>query len=288
MSSQTRNVLAAAAPGAGRGFTLGPMQEGAPCCEPLPAIEVAGVSIAYGGKPALSEVTLDLYRGCITALIGPSGCGKSSFLWSLNRLTDLIPDCRVTGDVVVGGESIYRRGCDVRALRRRVGMVFQRPNPFPMSVRRNLDMPMREHGIGNRTERADRVEKALRDVGLWSEVGDRLDSSALALSGGQQQRLCIARALVLEPEVLLLDEPCSALDPMSSAVVEDLVRALAGAYTIVIVTHNLAQARRVANYAGFFWMRERSGTLIEFGRCRQIFDAPRHELTTAYVRGAQG
>jgi phosphate transport system ATP-binding protein len=167
-------------------------------------------------------------------------------------------------------------------------MIFQRPNPFPLSIWRNLELPLKEHGVRDQQQRDQKIEKALKDVGLWDEVSDRLGTSALSLSGGQQQRLCIARALVLEPEILLMDEPCSALDPISSALVEELILRLRGQYTVVIVTHNLAQAQRVANYAGFFWMSERVGKLIEFGSCRHLFESPTHELTAAYVSGAQG
>ncbi|MDT8281895.1 MAG: phosphate ABC transporter ATP-binding protein [Gammaproteobacteria bacterium] len=269
-------------------YTLGPLQPGPPCCEPEPAIRVRNLSLYYSGQPALDNVTLDIYRGCITALIGPSGCGKTSFLSSLNRLTDLIANCTVTGDIEIEGEAIHSVSTDVQALRRRVGMIFQKPNPFPLSIRRNIQMPLREHGVKKPTQLETRMETALSDVGLWAEVKDRLDSPALALSGGQQQRLCIARALALQPEILLMDEPCSALDPLSSAVVEDLIQSLRGRYTVVIVTHNLAQARRIANYAGFFWAKERTGKLVEFGRCQQIFECPAHELTAAYVNGTRG
>ena len=173
-------------------------------------------------------------------------------------------------------------------LRRRIGMIFQRPNPFPLSIRRNLDMPLQEHGFKNKADRERRIEQALRDVGLWHEVSDRLDAPALGLSGGQQQRLCIARALVLEPEILLMDEPCSALDPISSGVVEDLIARLGGRYTVIIVTHNLAQARRIANYTAFFWMQDQIGQLIEYGACQQLFDAPAEALTAAYINGTRG
>jgi phosphate transport system ATP-binding protein len=269
-------------------FSLGAMNEGAPCCVPVPHLEVRALSVSYGKRRVLEAVSLDIYRGCITALIGPSGCGKTSFLSSLNRLTDMLPSVRVEGSVRFDGKEILDARLDTLQLRRRIGMIFQKPNPFPLSIRRNLELPLREHGMRKHGERAARTEQALRDVGLWDEVKDRLDSSAMALSGGQQQRLCIARALVLEPEILLMDEPCSALDPISSAVVEELITRLRGRYTIVIVTHNLAQARRVANYAGFFWMTERVGKLIEFGRCQRLFDAPAHALTRAYVDGIRG
>ncbi len=269
-------------------YTLGPLQEGPPCCVPEPLIRVQNLSVSYNGKPALRDVSLDIYRGCITALIGPSGCGKTSFLASLNKLTDLIPGCQVSGRVHIGNQDLYDSALDVQLLRRSVGMVFQKPNPFPLSIRRNLEMPLKEHGIKKRDVISGRMELALRQVGLWQEVKDRLDSPALSLSGGQQQRLCIARALALEPSILLMDEPCSALDPLSSAVVEDLIQSLQGDYTVVIVTHNLGQARRIANYAGFFWVEDRTGTLIEFGQSHKIFGAPDHDLTAAFVSGARG
>ena len=269
-------------------FTLGPLEEGPACCDPQPVVQVRNLSLQYDGKTALNKVTLDIYQGCITALIGPSGCGKTSFLSAINRLTDLIPGCRVTGEIRVNNRDIHHPDTHVQSLRRQVGMVFQKPTPFPLSIRRNLSLPLNEHGITNKTEVAAITGQVLRDVGLWDEVHDRLDASALSLSGGQQQRLCIARALALKPQILLMDEPCSALDPLASGVVEDLIRRLRGRYTIVIVTHNLAQARRIANYAAFFWVSERAGQLIEFGRCRHIFESPSHELTAAYINGVRG
>jgi len=269
-------------------YTLGPLQMGPPCCDPEPVIQVENLSLQYGGKTALQKVTLDIYRGCITALIGPSGCGKTSFLSAINRLTDLIPTCQVDGLIRVDGKDIYESANNVQALRRQIGMVFQKPTPFPLSIRRNITLPLREHGITHRVTVEAITELVLRDVGLWNEVCDRLDTAALSLSGGQQQRLCIARALALSPQILLMDEPCSALDPIASGVVEDLISRLSGRYTIVIVTHNLAQARRIANYAAFFWVRERAGQLVEFGHCRDIFESPAHELTAAYVIGIRG
>ncbi len=269
-------------------YTIGAVQPGPACCTPEALIEIGNLSIRYGGKPALENVSLDIYRGCITALIGPSGCGKTSFLSALNRLTDLVPGCEVEGRLRIEGQDIRDPAIDVQALRRHTGMIFQRPNPFPLSIRRNIEMPLREHGVRGRAALSERMERALTAAGLWAEVKDRLDAPALALSGGQQQRLCIARALALEPRVLLMDEPCSALDPLSSAVVEDLITSLRGRYTVVIVTHNLAQARRIANYAAFFWVRERAGTLIEFGQCRKIFETPDNHLTAAYVGGMRG
>jgi phosphate transport system ATP-binding protein len=242
------------------------------------------LTLRYAGKPAFADVSLDVPRGALTAIVGPSGCGKSSFLSCLNRLTDLVPGAAVSGSVLLDGKEVLGRDVDVVALRRRVGMIFQKPNPFPLSIRTNLEFPLREHGIRD----AGAVEKALRDVGLWDEVKDRLDSPAQALSGGQQQRLCIARALALKPEVLLLDEPCSALDPLSSGVVEDLIRGLRGAYTLAVVTHNLAQARRIADHVAVFWLRDGTGRLIESGPADRVFGSPTDPLTRAYVDGVRG
>lgn len=269
-------------------YTLGPLQAGPPCCVPEPLIRLNNLSLHYGAKPALEGVSLDIYKGCITALIGPSGCGKTSFLSVLNRLTDMIPGCRVSGTVHFDTMDLRHPTLDLQRLRREIGMIFQKPVPFPLSIRRNIELPLRDHGMSRQAELNEVMQQVLLDVGLWDEVKDRLESSAQALSGGQQQRLCIARALALKPKVLLMDEPCSALDPISSGVVEDLIQRLRGKYTVVIVTHNLAQARRIANYAGFFWVRERTGCLIEFGQTKQIFEAPAHELTAAYVNGSRG
>ena len=260
----------------------------APCCEPHPLIEVDGLSLQYGEHRAFSGVSMSIPRGCITALVGPSGCGKSSFLMALNRLSDAIPTARVQGRVALAGEDIRRADVDLVGLRRRVGMIFQKPNPFPFSIRRNLSYPLKEHGIRGKAELDDRIEAVLRDVGLWDEVKDRLDKSALALSGGQQQRLCLARALALHPEVLLLDEPCSALDPIAAAIVEELIGRLRGRLTVVIVTHNLAQARRIADHVALFWARDRGGELIEHGTAKRFFEDPQHELTRAYISGARG
>lgn len=238
-------------------YTLGPMQVGPVCCDPQSLTQVENFSLSYGAQTTLDNVTPDIYRGCITALIAPSGCGKTSFLSSINRLTDLIPGCHISGRIRLDGSNIHQAACNVQALRRRP----------------DIDAI---------------IEQVLRDVGLWKEVRDRLTASALILSGGQQQRLCIARALALDPQILLMDEPCSALDPIASGVVEDLISRLRGRYTIVIVTHNLAQARCIANYAAFFWIKDRAGRLVEFGHCRQIFESPAHELTAAYINGARG
>ena len=217
-------------------------------------------------------MTLSINKGCITALVGPSGCGKTSFLTCLNRLTDLIPGCRVSGRIRIDLD-VMAPQTDVMHLRRRVGMIFQKPNPFPLSIRKNLEFPCASTAEGSGADRHS-VETVLRDVGLWDEVKDRLNSPALALSGGQQQRLCIASALVLSPEVLLMDEPCSALDPISSGVVEDLIVGLRDRYTVLIVTHNLAQARRIADYAALFWIQNGAGRLIESGTAKEIFENP--------------
>jgi len=249
---------------------------------------IENLSIAYDGKPALAPVTLTIPRQRVTAFIGPSGCGKTSLLNCLNRLTDLIPNCRVKGTVVFEGKNLLDPQLDVLALRRRVGMIFQQPTPFPTTILRNLELPLKEHGVRDKQERLARIEASLKDVGLWEEVSDRLHASALSLSGGQQQRLCLARSLVLEPEVLLMDEPCSALDPISSGKVEDLILSLREKYTIVIVTHHLRQARRLADEAAFFWMRDGAGCLIETGPAEQIFENPNEELTAAYVQGQRG
>lgn len=271
-----------------KSYTLGSLQSGPPCCTPKTLLSVKNLSLYYGDKPALENVSLDIYQGCITALIGPSGCGKTSLLSALNRLTDMIPNCHVTGDIRFNDTDLRDPKLELLTLRRDIGMIFQKPVPFPLSIRRNIELPLREHGTCKQSELNDIVQQVLQDVGLWDEVKNRLDSPAQALSGGQQQRLCIARALALKPKVLLMDEPCSALDPISSAVVEDLIKRLQGRYTVIIVTHNLAQAKRIANYAGFFWVSERAGCLIEFGQCKQIFESPAHELTEAYVNGSRG
>jgi phosphate transport system ATP-binding protein len=251
-------------------------------------LRVQDLGIRYREKLVLANVTLAVRKARITALIGPSGCGKTSLLSALNRMTDLVRGCRVEGRVLLDGRDVFAPEIDVVGLRRRVGMIFQKPNPFPLSVRRNLELPLIEHGLCDRTERAETIERSLVDVGLWNEVKDRLDAPALALSGGQQQRLCIARALALEPEAVLFDEPCSALDPLSSGVVEDLIASLRPRYSVVIVTHNLAQARRIADDAAFFWLENGIGRLIESGPATHLLDSPTNDLTAAYVRGIRG
>jgi phosphate transport system ATP-binding protein len=252
-----------------------------------PLIQTENLTLQYGQKTAFSNVTLSINEGEILALVGPSGCGKTSFLSCLNRMTDLIPHCRLKGRIRIGALEVLDPKINTIALRRRVGMIFQKPNPFPLSIWKNLELPLQEHGTRNREIKVI-IETTLRDVGLWEEVKDRLHTSALALSGGQQQRLCIARALSLQPQVLLLDEPCSALDPISSGVVEDLMVSLRKRYTLLVVTHNLAQAKRIADKAALFWVQDKVGQLIETGAVEQIFNSPQHPLTAAYITGARG
>jgi len=249
-------------------------------------LSVRDLSVSYGNKVALEDVDIDVHEGRVTALIGPSGCGKTSFLYTLNRLSDLVPGCDVKGGIAFDGRSVSSEA-DVGWLRRNVGMVFQRPNPFPLSIRANLHLPLKEHGCP-KSELDARTEEALRQVGLWDEVSDRLDSSAFALSGGQQQRLCIARALTLRPRLLLMDEPCSALDPLATEVIERLITNLRGSISIVIVTHNLAQARRVADDVVVFWNHDNSGCVIETGEAHDVFENPQQPDTVAYIAGRRG
>jgi phosphate transport system ATP-binding protein len=250
------------------------------------ALQAEQLTMQYGRKVAFQDVTLSVPSGRITALIGPSGCGKTSFLNCLNRLTELTPNTRTAGNVLLDGQNIQTM--DLIQLRRRVGMLFQRPNPFPLSIYRNLEFPLQEHGMRQRDRLAQIIEVNLRKVGLWEEVKDRLKSPALALSGGQQQRLCLARTLALNPEVLLMDEPCSALDPISSEVVEDLIHRLRGDYTVLVVTHNLAQAKRIADRVALFWVEDNIGKLIESGTGQQMFETPQHPLTQSYISGKRG
>ncbi len=251
---------------------------------PATRIACRGVGVWYGQTHALDDIHLEIPERQVTALIGPSGCGKSTFLRCLNRMNELIPGTRTEGEILLDGDDILRPETDVVDLRRRVGMVFQRWNPFPKSIFDNVAYGPRVHGIKDGTRLAEIVEDALRKASLWEEVKDRLRRSALELSGGQQQRLCIARALAVEPEVLLMDEPASALDPISSARLEDLIEELKQRYTIVIVTHNMQQAARISDFTGFFYM----GRLVEFDRTQVIFTAPSQERTEAYVTGRFG
>ncbi len=255
---------------------------------PAPKLRIANLALHYGSFTAVRDVHLDIPTGEITALVGPSGCGKSSFLSTINRLSDLVPGCRVEGQLdCCDGRNLNDATVDVLALRREIGMVFQKPNPFPHSIRRNFEIPLREHGVA-RAQIPERIERSLKDVGLWEEVSDRLDQSAIQLSGGQQQRLCIARALALKPEVILFDEPCSALDPLASAVVEDHIAALRGRVTVVIVTHNLAQARRIADHLAVFWVKDGAGTIVERGPAAEVFANPQDPDAAKYLSGARG
>ena len=247
------------------------------------------VNLYYGAFQALRNITLEIPERAITAVIGPSGCGKTSFLRLFNRMNDLITGARVEGRVELSGIPLYESSIDVAELRKRVGMVFQKPNPFPMSVFENLAFGPRRHGKKNRSELESIVERSLRQAALWDEVEDKLEQSALALSGGQQQRLCIARVLAVEPEVILMDEPCSALDPVATLKIEDLMRSLAEDYTIVIVTHNMQQAARVSDMAAFLMMEEdRAGVLAEYGPTSQLFTNPKDKRTEDYITGRFG
>ncbi|ENN96245.1 phosphate ABC transporter ATP-binding protein [Methanocaldococcus villosus KIN24-T80] len=247
-------------------------------------METKNLNLWYGEKQALFDISLPIYENRITALIGPSGCGKSTFLRCLNRLNDLIENVRIEGKVFLDGKNIYDKDVDVYELRRRVGMVFQKPNPFAMSIYDNVAFGPRIHGIKNKKELDKIVEWALKKAALWDEVKDELHKNALKLSGGQQQRLCIARAIAVKPEVLLMDEPTSALDPISTLKIEELITELAKDYTVVIVTHNMQQASRISDYTAFFLM----GKLIEFDKTEEIFLNPKKKETDDYIRGRFG
>lgn len=244
---------------------------------------IKDLELFYGDFKALKNINLDIQEKEITAFIGPSGCGKSTLLKTLNRMNDLVEGCRITGSVQLDGEDIYGK-IDVNQLRKRVGMVFQKPNPFPMSIFDNIAYGPRTHGIHSKSRLSEIVEKSLKDVAIWDEVKDRLNKSALGLSGGQQQRLCIARALAVEPEVLLMDEPTSALDPISTSKIEELCMELKGKYTIVIVTHNMQQALRIADTTAFFLL----GDMVEVGATDQLFSMPRDKRTEDYITGRFG
>ena len=248
-------------------------------------IDVNALNFYYGPKRALDGISIQIRANLVTAFIGPSGCGKSTFLRTFNRMNDIIPMTRVEGTVLIDGESIYDTGVDVVHLRRKVGMVFQKSNPFPKSIFENVAYGLKINGlVKSKAEMADRVEESLRQAAIWDEVKDRLHDSALALSGGQQQRLCIARALAIRPQIVLMDEPASALDPIATQRIEELIYELKKQYTIVIVTHNMQQAARVSDFTAFFWL----GQLIEFDRTDRIFTAPAEKLTEDYVTGRCG
>ncbi len=255
----------------------------------LPALPNAGISVRdgnlwYGDFQALHNISIEIPEKRITALIGPSGCGKSTFLKIFNRMNDLVPDCRITGTYLVGGQDIFDRSTDVTLLRKNVGMVFQKPNPFPMSIYDNIAFAPRTFGIRRKAELDEIVERSLVKAGIWDEVKDRLRKSALGMSGGQQQRLCIARALAADPAVILMDEPTSALDPISTGKIEELMEELSGEITVVIVTHNMQQATRVADKTAFFLL----GELIEYGDTEQIFSTPHDPRTENYISGRFG
>jgi phosphate transport system ATP-binding protein len=254
-----------------------------PAREPL--WRVSDLMVRYGRKTVLSSVSIGLTKGSVTAIIGPSGCGKSTFLCCLNRLSDSLEGCSIEGQIMIGSQDIRGPAVDDIALRRRIGFIFQKPNPFPMSIRRNLELPLKAHGMRDATAIDEKIENSLVAVGLWNEVKDRLKTSAQQLSGGQQQRLCIARALILEPEALLMDEPCSALDPIATGVVEDLIHSLRDRLTIVMVTHNLSQAKRVGDEVALFWCCGGLGYLVEAGHVERMFEAPQDELTKQYISG---
>ena len=246
-------------------------------------LTISNMELYYGDFKALKGINLNIQANEITAFIGPSGCGKSTLLKSLNRMNDLVEGCRITGSILLDGEDIYG-DMDINLLRKRVGMVFQKPNPFPMSVYDNIAYGPRTHGIHSKAQLDDMVEKSLRDAAIWDELKDRLKKSALGLSGGQQQRLCIARALAVQPEVLLMDEPTSALDPISTSKIEDLAVELKKDYTIVMVTHNMQQAARISDKTAFFLL----GEVIEFGETEQIFSMPKNKKTEDYITGRFG
>jgi phosphate transport system ATP-binding protein len=263
---------------------LGREKQGLRLAEENMAIEVPGLNLFYGDKQALYDVSLSIPRQRVTAFIGPSGCGKSTLLRTFNRMNDLVDGCRVEGEIRIDGEDIYRKGQDVAELRRRVGMVFQKPNPFPKSIYENVVYGLRIQGVNTKRVLDETVEWALKSAALWDEVKDRLHESALGLSGGQQQRLVIARTVAVQPEVLLLDEPSSALDPISSLKVEELIYELKSRYTIVIVTHNMQQAARVSDYTAFMYM----GKLIEYGDTDTLFTNPAKKQTEDYITGRYG
>ena len=247
-------------------------------------IKTKNLNLSYGDHQVLKDINMDIRKNEITALIGPSGCGKSTFLKTLNRMNDLVPNCKITGKVLFNDQDIYDRKTDAMAVRKKIGMVFQKPNPFPISIYDNVAYAPRYHGTRKRRELDEIVENSLKKAALWDEVKDRLKKSALSLSGGQQQRLCIARTIALEPDIILMDEATSALDPISTTKMEELMLALKENYTVIIVTHNMQQAARVADKTAFFLL----GDLVEFGTTSQIFDNPKMEKTKAYVSGQFG
>lgn len=247
-------------------------------------IDIKNLNLWYGDNQALYDVNMPVYKNKITALIGPSGCGKSTLLRSINRMNDIIDICRIKGEINYHGNNVYASSCNVMSVRKRIGMIFQKPNPFPMSIYDNITYGPKIHGVKDKNELDLIVEDCLKQAVLWDEVKDRLEESAMGLSGGQQQRLCIARTLSVSPEVILMDEPTSALDPIATAKIEDLAQKLKDKYTVVIVTHNMQQASRISDYTGFMFM----GKLIEFAETDKVFTNPDQELTERYITGRFG
>ena len=247
-------------------------------------LSTKGMNLYYDDTHALKDISINIFRNKVTALIGPSGCGKSTLIRCFNRMNDLIDSCQVNGEIIYEGVDINTHSEDVVHLRKRVGMVFQRPNPFPKSIYDNVAYGPRVHGVKDKEKLDEMVERALRQAALWDEVSDRLSSSAMGLSGGQQQRLCIARTLAVNPEIILMDEPCSALDPIATAKIEDLIEQLKKEYTVIIVTHSMSQAARVSDFTGFMYL----GELVEFGPTEKIFQNPDKELTNNYITGRFG
>lgn len=251
-------------------------------------LSIDRLSVSYGQRPAVKDVSLQVPAGSITAIVGPSGCGKSSLLLAVNRMCEEIAGAAVTGRIAVDGKDVRHDYRYVPDLRRDVGLIFQKPNPFPTSIRRNIELALREHGVKDRAQRFEVCREVLQATGLWAEVKDRLNESALKLSGGQQQRLCLARALAIRPKLLLMDEPCSALDPNAARHVERLISSLRESLTVLIVTHNLAQARRISDRTAVFWYQDGVGKLIESGATEELFRQPEHDVTRAYLSGADG
>lgn len=252
--------------------------------KPSLKMQVKDLDLWYDKKQALKKVNMPVYENKITAIIGPSGCGKSTLLRCMNRMNDIIDKCHIEGKILLDDKNVYQKKHDVVELRKRVGMVFQKPNPFPKSIYENIAYAPRIHGIKKKKKLDKIVQQCLKDAFIWEEVHDRMEASAMGLSGGQQQRLCIARALSIEPDIILMDEPCSALDPIATAKIEELMRVLVKDYTVVIVTHNMQQAARVSDYTAYMYL----GELIEFGETKQIFENPQEELTEKYITGRFG
>jgi phosphate transport system ATP-binding protein len=278
------NAVAASTPLAQSAANVEPTQYHVTTSPEGAALDLRSFNLWYGEAQALYDVNMQIQKGLVTALIGPSGCGKSTLLRSLNRMNDLVDDLKISGEIIVNDENILRPSIDVIALRKRMGMVFQKPNPFAMSIYENVVYPLRVDGVRNRKILDETCERALKGAALWNEAKDRLQESALSLSGGQQQRLCIARAIASDPEILLMDEPCSALDPIATAKIEELIDELKGHYTIVIVTHNMQQAARVSDNTAFMYL----GRLIEYGNTDTVFTNPKARRTSDYVTGRFG